>query len=206
MTILTISVTASNCVPLKPHLQRIFFKEDHLKPTAQEFPGLGAVTGASAGTSSATPSGASTAGAPAASDKDSKDKDNKDKDHKGKDTEEGESDKKKHNEFHIAEQVSGIRQQFVFPDPLARPSPARPDSNNTHTLTLTLTLSNNNNKDKDSGKVAAGTGTGASPSPSPSPHAALILDVPLGMRLLNSYRLGYKDKVMRMWKTGMKYK
>ena len=103
----------------------------------------------------------------------------------------------KKNEFHIAEQVSGVRQQFVFPDPLARP--ARPDSATPTSLTLTFTLGN---RHKDITSDAATSTTTSTPGTSPDPHAALILDVPLGMRLLNSYRLGYKDKIMRMWKKG----
>ena len=142
-------VTASNCVPLKPHLQRIFFKEDHLKPTQES---SGSSTGAAA-------------------------------------TEGGEGKK---NEFHVAEQVSGIRQQFVFPDPLVRPSSDTPPSTS---LMLTFTVGSHH-KDKDIQQALSAS------TASPGSHAALILDVPLGMRLLNSYRLGYKDKIMRMWKKG----
>ena len=134
---------------MKPHLQRIFFKEDHLKPTQES---SGSSTGAAA-------------------------------------TEGGDGKK---NEFHVAEQVSGIRQQFVFPDPLVPPSSDTPPSTS---LMLTFTVGSHH-KDKDIQQALSAS------TASPGSHAALILDVPLGMRLLNSYRLGYKDKIMRMWKKG----
>jgi hypothetical protein len=119
-------ITASNCKPLRPRLQRVFFKEDHYKETAPTPGEAGDTAGAGAG--------------------------------QGK------------SEFHIAEQSTGTRQQFVFPNPLDHPQyPALTDPS--------APLSG-------VGGAAGGVGS-----------RALILDVPLGMRLLNSYRLGYKVRL-----------
>lgn len=75
--------------------------------------------------------------------------------------------------FCISEQVLASTQKVVFPNPVKR---------------------NGKDDSKKSNKLRDST-----PSTQPADDKPLILDVSIGMRLLNAYRGIYKDKKLRLW-------
>jgi hypothetical protein len=92
----------------------------------------------------------------------------------------GGGEREKKSDRHIAEQVLASTQRIVFPHSSLLPSSAAATANGRATAAAT----------SSGGLQASGYGGSASSSAFPS----LIADVPLGIRLLNSYRNGYRDR------------
>lgn len=91
----------------------------------------------------------------------------------------------------ISESVQACKQVLVFPDPFKNDE----------------AVGKNDSKDKQ-GKPSKNSAqkkdrknAASSAAPGESPRPPLMIDVPLGIRLLNSYSSGYKDRKMRLWRT-----